>query len=458
MVTKGVLLLNIVIIVCLAFLLLILASHLLEKNEDGVLLSVSNVIIGGISFLWGMLFPIIYIYSLTNQNNEYLVIISNYDAFEMIKYYLCVDIFLIVFVKSFRIASNKQHIHIYSLFTKDDSVKLDYKKSDHLYNASILLFVVGMISDFLYCRAYGGYLGYIEYSAFIRSGVTNLVNNQWSFLIVFRDCVLISSYLFFSQLKKNNHVQIGRIVLFVISFAHSLLILYANRGRLSFLIYVAVFVVAFWIDKNKIRYIKLNSVLSIITAFLIFVVGLSWISGSMGRASDFDAWDTLCNEVSFCFANFKLLLNKMNINDARLFLDIVSYPLFLLPSSLWRNIMPDTASDFMTILVSGNKKGQGGVFGETPIDSISIGYLQFGVIGVSIFAVFFGVLFAKMYNLILKINSGKARAILAIYVIIEIFLRSLYYADSYNIVQRCFSLIVFALLYWFCDKFLTKEA
>ncbi len=447
-----------IVFILLAFSLLLIAFLLLERTTKGVLLSVDNVIIFGVALLWGVIFPIIYFYSLTNQNNVYLIIISNYDAMDLFLYYICIDVFLFFFVKIFRLVSNKQHIYIYSLFIADDSTKLVNKKSNQLYIATCLLFLVGVISDFLYCRAYGGYFGYLEYSAFIRSGVTNLVNNQWSFLIVFRDCVLISSYLYFSQLKKNSRVQIGRVVLFVISFVHSLLILYANRGRLSFLIYISVFVVTFWLDKNKIKYIKLKSVLWVMIAFLIFVVGLSWISDFVSRTSDFNAWDTFCNEVSFCFANFKLLLSEMDIDDARMFLDIVSYPLFLLPSSLWRKIMPDTASDFMTILVSGNKKGQGGVFGETPIDAISIGYLQFGVIGVCIFAVFFGIVSAKLYNRISKIPGAKARGTLTVYVIIDIFLRSLYYSDSYNIVQRCFSLIVFALIYWVCDRFRIKQA
>lgn len=430
----------------LSFMLLLLAYILLRRSPKGILLSVDNVIIFGVAFLWGVIFPIIYFYSLTNQNNEYLIIISNYDALELCLYYICIYVFLFFFVKTFRLVSNKQQCNLSII--EDDIVELVDDKSARLYIATILLFVVGVISDFLYCQAYGGYLEYLEYSAFIRSGVTNIVNNRWSFLIVFRDCVTIASFLFFSQIKKNGKVQFGRFVFFVISFVYSLLILYANRGRLSFLIYIAVFVVTYWLNKEKIRFIKAKSITFIIIAFLIFSVGLSLISDFVDRASEFNVFDTLCNECAFVFANFKLLLSEMDIEDARMFLDIISYPLFLLPSSFWRKIMPDTASDFMTILVSGNKKGQGGVFGETPIDAISIGYLQFGIIGVCIFAIFFGFISAKLYNKISKISNIKARGILEVYVMIDVYLRSLVYADSYNIVQRCFSLVVFALLYW----------
>lgn len=445
---------NSIVIIVLAFSLLLVAFLLFERTEAGILLSVNNIIICGAALLWSVIFPIIYFYSLTNKNNEYLAIISEYDAFDMFRYYICVVVFLFFFVKTFRLVSNKQHL--YTFFMIEDGTKITDRKKDQLFIATVLLFAIGILSDFLYCRAYGGYFGYLEYSSYIRSGITNIINNRWSFLIVFRDCVIISSYLFYSQLRKKNSINRGRVILFVISFIYSLAILYANRGRLSFFIYIAVYGVTFLLEKKEIKFIKANSLLFMMMVFLIFIEGFSWISGLVGRTSDFKPIDMLCNEIAFCFANFKLLLDEMNIDDVRMFIDIVSYPLFLLPSSLWRKILPDTPSDFMTILVSGNKKGQGGVYGETPIDAISIGYLQFGVIGVCVFAIFFGIIAAKLYNQISKISITKTRKVLLVNVMIDIFLRSLFYADSYNIVQRCFSLVVFALLYWGVGLFRKK--
>lgn len=429
-----------------SFILLMCAFLLLRRTSRGVILSIDNIVILGISFLWGIIFPSVYFYSISNPNNEYLIIISTYDEFDLVIYYFCILIFLFTFIKTFRLLVNRHFRNF--LFGEEKISEVVNYKVDRIYVTSILLLVVGIVSDFLYCRAYGGYLAYLEYSALIRSGITNIVNNRWSFLIVFRNCVKIASYLFFSQIKKNGKFQYKQFGFFLISFVYSLLILYSNKGRISFLIYITVFVITYLLNRKRIKFINIKMIFFVICIFLLFCMGIGKISDVVGRSSRFDGFELLYNEVAFVFSNFKLLLNELDISNIRLFADIIFYPLYLLPSSLWRKIMPNTASDVMTILALGNKKGQGGVFGEVPIDAISIGYLQFGIIGVFIFAIFFGIISAQMYILISKKLDNKSREILQVYVIIDLFLRSLIYADSYNIVQRSFPLIIFALLYW----------
>ena len=437
--------------------LFLLSYFLIERNRDGVLISASNIIILCVDILWGILFPIVYFYSLSKPNNIYLKIISEYTALDILIYYFCIDLFLWLFIKVFRLVLEKKYVNIYSLFIPEGNSESIDNKSEQLYITSVLLFLVGVFSDFLYCRAYGGYLGYLEYSSFIRSGITDLVYNRWSFLIVFRDCVIISSYLLYSQIKDNGSIKKTRMILFIISFICSLMILYANRGRLTFVIYITVFLVTYYIDKRKSKYIRWNNISWGIAILVVIVFGINWVSDLVGRSSGFNMWEVICNESAFVFANFKSLLNKMSIADARLFLDIISYPVFLMPSSIWRKFLPDTASDIMTIMINGDKKGQGTVFGETPIDAISIGYLQLGIIGVFVFAVFFAVIAAKLYNRVSKIPNVKTRGILAVNIIIDIFVRSLCYADSYNIVQRSFSLVIFFLLLWACSHIKCKR-
>lgn len=444
-----------VVFCVLSLMLFLVAFVLLRRLSKDILLSADNIVILSVAFFYGIIFPIVYFYSLKNPNSEYLIIISNYDALDLIIYYICIAAFLVLFVNVFRLSVDKSHSNM--LVIEDNNVECVADKSSQLYIATILLLVVGVLSDFLYCRAYGGYLGYLEYSGFIRSGITNLISNRWSFLIVFRDCVIIASYLLFSQIKKNDRIQFGRLSLFVVSFVYSLLILYANKGRISFLIYIAVFLITYVCNKRKIKFFNIKAVFYMVVAFFVFIAGTGWVSGVVSRTSEFSGFNMICNEVAFVFSNFKLLLSKVDIENFRCFIDIVFYPLFLLPSSLWRRIMPDTASDIMTILTFGNKKGQGGILGETPVDAISIGYLQSGIIGVCVFAVFWGFMSAKLYKKISSLPNYESRNIMTVNIVLDVLLRSLIYADSYNIVQRCFSLIVFALIYWGVGFFRTKK-
>jgi hypothetical protein len=226
------------------------------------------------------------------------------------------------------------------------------------------------------------------------------------------------------------------------------MVLFANKGRVSLVVYLVVLILTPWIHKNKVEHIRLKQIAIISIFAVVCLWGFIGISNLMDRSSEFSPVEILLNEVSFCFSNFKVLISNMKIGDIRLFVDIIAYPIFLLPSSLWTRFFPKTASDIMTIFVFGSQKGVGGVYGEVPIDAISLGYLQLGIIGVCVVAILAGIITAILYKLIDKIFDRKIRLVIITYISVDIILRSLLYADSYNIVQRCFSLVVFALVYW----------
>jgi hypothetical protein len=257
-------------------------------------------------------------------------------------------------------------------------------------------------------------------------------------------------------MKTNGKFSFVRVLLFGISFVYSLMILYANKGRLSLVVYILIIFSTHLIRKHNIEFLRIKHMFSILFLFVAGVVGIGWISIILNRSNDLAIDSLFVNEIAFVFANFKVLIDQIEFVDMRFFIDIISYPLFLLPSSLWTKIIPNTASDIMTIIIFGNKKGHGEVYGEAPIDAISIGYLQCGIIGVCVFAIFFGIVSAKVYNRICNFQNLDVRRTLCVYIIIDIFVRSLFYADSYNIVQRSFSLVVFLLIYWGCGL-LCKE-
>ena len=433
--------------------MLFLITYILLRRKDGVLLlTIDNLIILVLGVFFGVVFPITYFYSLDHRSNAFLAIISNYTALDLIQYYLCVFLFLLFFAPVFRRTVRHRGVLI------SNNMESEMMNSSQFYFSTVLLFLIGVVADFLYCRAYGGYIGYLEYASYVRSGITDLVYNRWSFLIAFRDCIVVSSYMFFAQIRNNGKILLDRVLLFAISFVLSCMVLFANKGRLSFLIYFSIFIVAYILKEQKGTYIRLRiAKLSKMCVWgLIGVIGFWYISNQMGRSDGSELLDTLFKEVSFVFSNFKTLIDNMEFDDARLFVDIISYPLYLLPSRFWRVILPNTASDIITIFIFGSKKGVGDVYGEVPIDSISIGYIQFGLIGVAVFGLFFGYFIAKLFNIVSEISNNKIRNILVIYITIDIAIRSIFYADSYSVVQRIFSLVVFGLIYW-CIGLISKK-
>lgn len=440
----------------MTYLLLVLCSalfilfsfSLILRNEKGIIITVDNLIVLVFVAYWGVLFPLVYIFVPSNSNNLFFYNIRSFEALEIFVYYVFVFVFLFLVTKTLRGFLRK----------KNSAVKLNSFHDDLSPNpifliATITLLLIGIISDQLYLSAYGGYINYLKYSALIRSGITDSVANPFSFLIAFRDCVVLATYFLYAMLinrvgrykKKNNLL----IILFIISFVYSVAILYANKGRISFIIFFLVIIAARTILNHRVNEInaKVFGKLLLLSVIAIFVFGGVNIILSRFSSTE-NLLIQLFEEISFPFSNFKVALNSFNIEDIRYFLDILIMPLFILPSSFWRTILPKTASDIMTIATLGYQKGEGNVFGEIPIDAITLSYLEGHIFGVIFVPVFFGILIAICYNLFRKINNVRIRVVISTYFTIDIVLRSIVYCDPYNVVQRLFPLIVFALIYF----------
>jgi len=438
------------VIVIMSFFLLLMSFLLIRRTYNGILMTIDNIVILLFMTVWGAVFPLWYLYASNNRTTKYLSYIADYTATDIILYYFCVLVFLYVFIFSFRICVKKNKPFGVELVTLESS--------DKFFLVTVILFILGVVANHLYLLAYDGFTGYLYYSGYIRSGLTTLVYNKWSFLIVFRDCIILSSYLFFSQIKRNTKKDKVCLILFIISFVLSLLVLYSNRGRISLCIYLFVFLFFVLFRKLEIKILNLKSMLFIFAIGIVAVLVLLLISNILSRSLLENPLANLINETSFIFANFKILLNNMEFEDCRWFIDIVSYPIYLLPSSIWREFLPNTASDIITIFIYGAKKGEANIYGEAPIDAISIGYLQCGIIGIVFFALFFGIIVAKLFNYINSIESGNVKLILIVYVLIDLIIRSIFYADSYNIIQRSFSLIIFILIHFFVELFFEQKS
>lgn len=436
-------------ILAFAFFTIFLSLFLLKKERGKILLSIDNLFILFYSVTFGILFPINYFYSVSNKGRttSYLEIISGYTLTDVVYYYLLIILFIIIFIYSYRRVSSR----FKNITNNDFNGSNSNKKA--MYASAVLLFLIGLASDFLYLRAYGSYSNYLLYSGMLRSGVM-VVNNPFSFLVAFRGCSAIASLVFLNRLIEQRSKTIPNLLLLLLSVFHTFLILYSNKGRLGLIMYILLIPILIYIRKRNVKYIDSKIVfgsliIGVVFAFLIVGTGIL-----LGRSSETDVFYMLVKETSFVFANFKAVLNKSP--DYRYFSDIVAYPLYLLPSSIWRNIMPHTASDICTLVVSGAFKGSDGVYGESPCDLITFGFLQFNIFGVFICAVFFGTFFSYI---VCKIKCSKLqseKAWILVYLSAYLIIQTVFYADSYHIVQRLFPFVVFIILYKLVSLFTPK--
>ncbi len=432
----------VVTVVCLAVCFLLASLPLYRRCDGQLLLSVDNIFIVAFEFLFVVLFPCVFLYARYSGTTR--IYTANYIALygigEMTWYYIIAFAFLLALVIGYRLLG--RHTGFADIMPSKEERKHPTRLSTAFTLAALGLFLVGIVADILYMWAYGGYIEYMKYSSDVRSGINNFVN-PWSFMMPLRDCIPFASLLFLSQInRKNKHIFVP---LFLVAFIHACMVYYSNRGRLPFALYFMV--LAMFLFFRLFRFTTVTRRLlvgggGISVAFLVLLVVLGNV---LSRSNTTNIVTMLCEETAFFFANPKVLFD--NVFSYRFFFDYLTYPLYLLPSSLWRRIVPDTASDMLTIFIDGSKKGENGVYGEAPVDMITLAYYQLNIAGVIVVALAWGMLFAFIYKRLGRLTHKPSALMLGMYLLLELALRSIFYCDSYGIVQRMLPFIGFTLLY-----------
>ena len=379
-----------------------------------------------------------------NNINRYLSL----DAFDILINYLAIFIishsFLFVIKKSKNI----------SFYNEDENS--NFHSDKYLIISSYILFFVGIVSNYLYLRAYGSYSNYLNYSGLLRSGVM-LINNKFSFLMPFRNCILFSSYLFAKNLKKSKHKFITTIFL-VISIISSFRVLYANKGRLGFIIYILLLLIALFKD-NKNQNINFKALIKVLFVGLIGGAGIMVLGVSLGRNENISFINLLNQEITFAFLNFSVIREYSNVNIFRYFFDIVSFIIYILPSSIWGGKLGiKTASNINTVAWLGSAKGTNGVYGEMPIDFISLSYMQLGFFGIFILPMFFAYFYHKLFKKIDEIKDSSIKLFCKFFIFISIGVHSLFYSDPYLIISRNFGFIVFIIIYYFLNFMFKRKS
>lgn len=369
--------------------------------------------------------------------------IKQFDFYEVIFYYLCISLVSIAFFGTLK--HKESNLNIIETNSTSNDNDIDDK---YAFAISFGMLIVGAVADYLYIRVYGSYSNYMNYSGAIRSGVIS-VHNPFSFLIVFRSCLSFSSFLFLAQIKINNKTKFLNLVLFIISCFLSLRVLYSNRGRLGFVIYFAV-IFAYILSKRSKGTefsFSIKTIWKAIMILLLFVLAL-YLSGEILKRNVSENIITQINkEISFIYSDFIILIKNNDNTINRWFKDALLFPIYLLPTSIWRTRFGiTTASSDLTLLASGFRKGEGGQYGEMPIDFISLSYMQLGLIGILVIPIVYAILFAMAYKRASRIQDKNIRSVVYIYIILYIGLETIFYADPQHIIYRIFALVVFFII------------
>lgn len=301
--------------------------------------------------------------------------------------------------------------------------------------ASWFLLIAGLAAQWLYSRAYGGFIGVLDHSGAIRSGIFP-VNNPLSFLKPFGALVHFAAFGF-TGVGITKRRRIGPGFGFALAIVASLYVLYLWRGRLGAMVFLATFPlgVLFLTERRPLKLMAKGGML-----FLLVLMGTYGISIAL-NLKPADSWLAFFGrELSFPFASFFGQLDSGE-HLFRAFKDIFMAPLYVLPSSLWSQWI-DNVSQINTALIMGAPKGEDGVTGTIPVDLLTLGLMQASVFGVPIVGAIFGMMLRVAERMLERIAHAGVREVLRAYVTLKVAVVGVFYSYPAHLVASNVPLIV----------------
>lgn len=282
----------------------------------------------------------------------------------------------------------------------------------------ILLLTLSCLFIYLFTKGRGGVIGNIHYSkAFGEAKFTE--SNSWSFLnplitLAPVSCVLLYSYFLF---KKNTI----NLIAFIFSLLPAYYVLFFNSGRLTLILFSAAPLLVYALYKEYRN----------ATVFFAIVVGVFLLISSVSYISDLLDWKSRGNygqffisETSFPFYGFFANVHA-NTDSIRLFKDILMYPFYVLPERVTGITFDvttiNTASVENVEFYSSYKEA------SKPVDLITFGWLQGGVLGVALFGYFYGYILKVINNTLQQISYAPIKLAIFGLIVIRMMYGSFYY-------------------------------
>lgn len=320
--------------------------------------------------------------------------------------------------------------------------KLKYKlnaplkhSEGRLIKAGWILLSVALVMQWFYSRAYGGFIGLLEYSAYIRSAIFT-VDNPLSFLQPFGGLTLFSSFLFFGLWLGGCRRWIVKIG-FMFASGFSLYVLFSWLGRIDFLVYVATFVLCIMFVRG-VKPVPL--LMGGCLTMLFILIGAYEVSIWLNIKEADNLTSFLARELSFPFISFFAQLDSCE-HLLRAFRDYLVAPVYLLPSSLWMTWV-ENVSQVNTEMIMGAPKGVAGVTGGIPVDLITMGLMQAAFAGIAGVGLIFGAGLRLLQCLVDRVRNPGVRALFESYVAIKIAVLAIFYAQPELVVSGNFALLI----------------
>lgn len=303
---------------------------------------------------------------------------------------------------------------------------------------------VAVAAQYLFTIDYGGLLGVFDYSVVLRAGAFDESGrSRFSALAPLAGFSMIACYGFFGLLQQRAARTRSALIGFLVTFVFSLYVLFSLQGRVGLVVFVASLTLGAILLRTRAR---LMILFGLPVAVIAGAAGLRFASEILKRGSSESDLQFITEQVSFIYTGFWAWADDPSISF-RYFYDLLVAPLFLLPSSLTSTWF-SRVGDVHTAQILGYPKGAGGVTGAMPLDLVTFGYLQSGLIGVLVCATIFGAGLKALQQTVDDIPIAGVRAVFEAHVSLKIAGFGLLYAEPENLIRGNLPLLIVLVAIW----------
>ncbi|GGJ95041.1 hypothetical protein GCM10007063_16960 [Lentibacillus kapialis] len=299
---------------------------------------------------------------------------------------------------------------------------------------------IGFFFLFIFIISVGGIEEFFNTNTLYRSGEVDPV--PLAFTRNLAMFIPISCLIFYG-LQKTSNKLINRYQLFFIIYFIAAILLYFNRAsRMGLLVFIVGFVLlnVLYYRKSILRYMPIMLVVFLFLVFYGKRIFNYFVVDDFSLKTHGLEVSQIIGEFSFPFFTLTNAIENSFFNDMpRLFIDFVLGLVNLLPASIVPFSVPMNATQLNTESFL-NMSG-------IPMDLISLGFYSFGISGIILISLIFGMLIGGIE----KILSDKKNLVVMVFYIQFIFFFSLIvpYAGPTNLFKSDFSLFVSFIVFIF---------
>lgn len=325
--------------------------------------------------------------------------------------------------------------------------KADVKQVNNLYIAAVVTLLIGFISLLLWTKVFGSPFGILPYASEIRSGDTKIYN-PFTFFKHPSALLMFSSYIFFVILEDEKYKKfLTRIItwiLFIFSVFWASVYNIANDGRLTLILYFAVFFLYKAIGQKKRIPITKFIIIGAIAFILMSIsnVLIDYIKfGTFGATPiQFDLINMILHELGYTLRSQQVAFFALANHDAgtRIVGDLMNGLFAWLPTML-------KPFEYMS-LFKYNTLLSGYTTGTLPTDFLSMCIYDLGIVGIVIFPLALGFIVKKIDKYFDTRRNQNYFLILQILVSAWFALKIIAYADFENIMRSSFFIIIGQLI------------